>query len=133
MLLPSHTHTHTHTHTTTHTHTHTHTHTLTLTHTHTVDPPVLESQPLDATNIKLGSNVTFTVLAVGLDLSYEWEFGDGSVLPDNPDYIGVDTPTFTIRNVTREDIDSYRCAVSNAAGTVYSTIANMSLGELVLY
>ena len=97
-----------------------------------MDPPVLESQPLDATDIKLGSNVTFTVLAVGLDLSYEWEFGDGSVLPDNPDYIGVDTPTFTIRSVTREDIGSYRCAVSNTAGTVYSAIANMSLGELVL-
>ena len=98
-----------------------------------MDPPVIESQPLNSRNIQLGSDVTFTVLAVGLSLSYEWEFGDGTALPDNPDFIGVDTPTFTIQSVTRDDVDSYRCAVSNAAGTVYSIIANMSLGMFILY
>ena len=44
----------------------------------------------------IGSNVTFTVLSVGLDLSYEWEFGDGSkIYKQTPPILFTHTHTHT--------------------------------------
>ena len=104
---------------------HTHTHT----HTHTVDPPQIVVQPEDMLNLQLGQTVNFTLLATGHALTYQWQFANGSALPNTTDYEGVDTPTFTIKNVRMEHVGEYRCAVSNGAGTVYSSSVNLTIGE----
>ncbi len=98
---------------------HTHTHT----HTHTVQSPLIEVQPEHILDTQPGRNVSLTLLASGGDLTYLWQYADGSSLSDG--YEGVTTPTLTILAV--EEAGSYLCAVSNLVGTVFSNTVNVTV------
>ncbi len=97
--------------------------------THTVDLPVITEQPVSLHNLLTGQNATFTLTASGMDLSYLWQYADGSPLQQSIE--GVTTPTLTIRGVTGEDIKSYQCAVSNNAGTILSVQVNLTLCKTI--
>ena len=72
--------------------------------------------------------MTFSVTATGLRLVYTWEQGDGSALPSNSRFV-TDDGMLTVQNVTTSDPNSYRCVVSNAAGSVSSRSATFTLCE----
>ena len=93
-----------------------------------MDPPTIITDPLDILSVIPGHNVTFSVTATGLKLVYTWEQGDGSTLPSDSRFV-INDESLTIQNVMISDPNSYRCVVSNAAGSVTSSSANFTLCE----
>ena len=93
-----------------------------------VDPPTIITDPQDILSVIPGHNVTFSVTATGLRLVYTWEQGNGSALPNNSRIV-INDNILTIQNVTTSDPNSYRCVVSNAAGSVSSRSATFTLCE----
>ena len=100
--------------------------------TSTVDPPIIATQPQDMLNVIPGSNATFMVAATGLRLNYTWKQRDGSALRRCDKFV-PNNETLTIRNVLPPDVGSYCCVVSNAAGSVTSNSASVTLSELYIY
>lgn len=64
--------------------------------------------------------VTFSVIATGGGLSYQW-------LRDGVAIAGATTSTYTIASVRNEDAGEYRVVVSNAAGTITTTAARLTV------
>ena len=93
-----------------------------------VDPPRIIEHPEDMFNVTPGTNVIFTVVAIGLRLNYTWMYGDGEPL-SNRRYVAVNG-TLTISIVQPADAGSYRCLVTNEAGSVTSQSANLTLSKL---
>jgi T5SS/PEP-CTERM-associated repeat protein len=79
----------------------------------TIVPPTITTAPQNQT-VAQGSNVTFTVLASGSGLAYQWRFG-GSDLP------GATSSTYTRANVQPADGGSYTVIITNLTGSVTST------------
>ena len=94
-----------------------------------VDPPRIITQPLDMLNVIPGNDAVFIVTASGLRLNYTW-MQNGSALPSDGRYMAVNE-TLTIRGVSVSDVGNYHCLVSNAAGSVTSNPARLTLSELV--
>ena len=76
-------------------------------------------QPQDQTNVVPGTNITFTIVAIGSDLNYQW-IKDGESLTEGNKFISTMTPTLTVIDVTDSDEGGYRCIVGNAVETVLS-------------
>ena len=87
--------------------------------------------PQDMFNVTPGTNVIFTVVAIGLRLNYTWMYGDGEPL-SNRRYVAVNG-TLTISIVQPADAGSYRCLVTNEAGSATSQSANLTLSKLCRY
>ena len=87
--------------------------------------------PQDMFNVTPGTNATFTVVAIGLRLTYTWMYGDGEPL-SNRRYVTVNG-TLTIPIVQQTDTGSYRCLVTNEAGNATSQSANLTLSKLCTY
>ena len=77
------------------------------------------TQPVNAFDARRGSNVTFSVEATGLRLSYLWQHTDEVPLTGDR-FIGVDSSELTIKDVALGDAGLYVCMVSNGAGSVRS-------------
>ena len=77
-------------------------------------------QPRNQTDVFPGSNISFTVAVIGMNLSFSWEFDNGDPLPLDSRFIGGDTNVLTILDVEEMDEGVYRCNVSNLAGTAVS-------------
>jgi len=90
---------------------------------------MVTTQPQDQRNIIPGRTVVFSVIASGLRLTFSWEQGNGTALPNDTRFM-TNTNTLTIQNVMPSDAGSYRCVVSNAAGIVNSSAADLTLSEL---
>jgi formylglycine-generating enzyme required for sulfatase activity len=88
--------------------------------------PSIVTQPSSLT-IESDATATFTVTAIGPGpLSYQWyRFVDSSV--SSP--VGVDSPSFTTPALSSTAI--YWVRVSNAAGTVDSTLATVDFSSLI--
>jgi len=93
-----------------------------------VDPPTIVTNPQDVLNVIPGHSVVFSAMAAGLRLVYTWEQGDGSALPSDNRFV-TNNEMLTIQNVMISDPNSYRCVVSNAAGSVNSSSATFTLSE----
>ena len=93
-----------------------------------MDPPKIVTDPQDILNVIPGHSVVFSVLAAGLRLVYTWEQGDGSALPNNSRFV-INEEILTIQNVMVSDPNSYRCLVSNAAGSVNSSSATVTMSK----
>jgi autotransporter-associated beta strand protein len=88
-------------------------------------PPVIVSQPLDAT-VLMGGAATFSVSAAEAPaLSYQW-FKNGEPIA------GETAPGLTIANAQGFDIGSYHVVVTNAAGSTPSRAAALSIAALAL-
>ena len=77
----------------------------------------------------------FTVEATGTEpLNYQWEWksviDDGEWQPcDVERFPGADSSTIVISSVQKSNEGSYRCVVSNCAGSQASNPARLSVGE----
>ena len=95
-----------------------------------VNPPTIVENPEDQLDIEEGATVLFTVIVQGSRLTYNWVFENGSQLSTDDKYSGQNSSMLTIYSVSQEDAALYRCQVSNAAGTVVSGLARLSLRKL---
>lgn len=91
-----------------------------------IKAPVITSQPQDIT-VKAGETATFTVVATGTGLTYQWERDKGKGF-EKWGGINGKKPSFTT-GVLSEECNGfkYRCIVSNSAGSVTSDSATLTV------
>ena len=81
----------------------------------------------------VGNTVSFGVKAEGRQLVYRWQYYSQknekwvNVSSANTDYSGVGTNRLTVFATAARDGMRYRCRVRNAAGTVYSLVAKLTV------
>lgn len=95
------------------------------------EPPAITTQPKSASAV-IGENISLAAEATGTaPLSYQWRL-NGANLVNGPRVSGVQEPTLSLNGVTDAQAGRYTVAVSNAAGTVISTPAVVSIttGEI---
>lgn len=89
-------------------------------------PPSFDVPPVDS-NVVLGSNFTFSVLATGDDpLSYQW-LRYGTNLVDAGRFSGSKTVALTITNAKTNDAGPYQLIVTNLVGGITSSVANLTV------
>lgn len=97
--------------------------TLTVTADPSFIPPVIVTHP-SSLEITEGDNATFSVVASGNDLSYQWKtLKDGTWYNIN----GANSASYTTLASRSLNGNQYRCQVSNAAGGVYSNTATLTV------
>ena len=90
--------------------------------------PVINIHPTNAV-VAPGGTATFTVVATGDSLSYQW-FHANPVMPlmDGGDVYFTDSKTLLILDVMEADEgEVYYVEVTNGAGTVQSNMASLSI------
>lgn len=91
-----------------------------------IKAPVITSQPQDIA-VKAGETATFTVVATGTGLTYQWERDTGKGFKE---WAGIysKSASFTT-GVLSEECNGfqYRCIVSNSAGSVTSDSATLTV------
>jgi gliding motility-associated-like protein len=81
---------------------------------------VITTQPTNVT-ICAGNNATFTVIASGDNLSYQWQ-------KDNMDIAGATNPTLAVSNVSITDEGYYTCHITSTCGDEqYSNSATLTV------
>jgi hypothetical protein len=90
-------------------------------------PPAITQQPADQT-VAVGSNVTFSVYAIGTPpLSYQWQL-NGTNLVDGGNITNSTTTNLIISNVQlTDDGGNYTVIVTNLAGSVTSSNAVLTV------
>ena len=88
-------------------------------------PPAITNQPASRTN-NAGTAATFTVGASGSPSVYRWRKG-GVNLADGSGIAGAGTPTLTLTNVAAAAAANYDVLVTNAAGSVTSIVAALTV------
>ena len=102
------------------------------------EPPTITAHPQELKNAYPSKPLTFTVQATGTEpLSYQWEIKTGNgnggwQLCDVERFPGANSSTLTIPSVQKSNERSYRCTVSNLAGSETSECATLTVGELTL-
>ena len=81
-------------------------------------------------NVVPGEDITFTVVATGSDLTYQWQRVGGN-LTDDTKYSGTTTATLTVMNVMEEDEGSFTCVVTNVVDSVTSSAAQLTVRKCV--
>ena len=87
----------------------------------TVTAPVITTQPQDV-NVTEGDSATFTVVATGDDLKYQWKL-------NGVDIEGATNATYTIAATTTANSGKYQCVVTNAGGEVTSDLATLIVAD----
>jgi trimeric autotransporter adhesin len=82
-------------------------------------PPVIVSQPLSQ-EVLYGDTVTFSVGAVGFNLTYQWAF-NGNPIP------GATASSLTINNIQVNNQGAYSVTVANGMASVVSTNAQLTV------
>ncbi|MBN1117544.1 MAG: immunoglobulin domain-containing protein [Bacteroidales bacterium] len=85
-------------------------------------------EPVDATGCN-GDNITFSVLANGAGLSYQWQ-KDGGNISDGGTLSGTNTPNMSISGLDPTDDGSYVCIVTGSCGTQNSNSAGLTSNEI---
>ena len=84
-------------------------------------------------SVRVGESATFSVVAFGEGLTYQWFGPGGSILSDIPGEItGALTSTLQISNVQLADEGGYQVQVSNAGGSVQSDEGLLTIGKFSL-
>jgi hypothetical protein len=90
--------------------------------------PSITSQPTSQT-VAAGANATFSVTATGdIPLVYQWQL-NGVNLAGSTHFVGVNSNLLTIVNVATNDAGPYRVLVSNAAGSITSAVATLTVTQ----
>lgn len=95
--------------------------------------PVQATEPNIATQpesqvVIMKSNATFSVVATGDEpLSYQWWKNETNILTDGGNVSGAATATLTITNVQFDDSGDYQVIVTNAFGSVTSSVARLTM------
>ena len=87
--------------------------------------PLITNQPVNQTNVA-GSTATFSVGVAGDGLSYQWLRGSAS-LSDDGRISGAASPTLSVSAVLSPDAAIYTVIVTNAAGSVTSSPAALTV------
>jgi uncharacterized protein YpmS len=89
-------------------------------------PAAITSQPTDQ-SVLVSSNASFSVVATGTgSLNYQWQF-EGTNLTNSGHISGTSTPTLNIANSQTNDAGSYQVIVTNAYGSVTSSVAALTV------
>jgi hypothetical protein len=91
-------------------------------------PPAIVTQPLSRTN-DIGTTATFTVSATGTSPAYKWLKNATNALVNGGNISGATSMLLTISNVSLADAGAYSVVVTNAAGAVTSTVANLTVNN----
>ena len=99
------------------------------------EPPKVTCQAKSLNKVCPETTVSFTVQATGTGpLNYQWEWkpiekkaGSEEWQPCDAEW--SDGATLTIPSVQKSNEGSYRCVISNCAGTVTSKPAQLSVGK----
>ena len=89
-----------------------------------IDPPVFTSEPVSRTNVAQ-TTATFSVTATGTSPTYHWYKNVTNLLVDGGSISGSASNVLTISNVLAADQAAYSVVVSNAAGVLTSTNAQL--------
>lgn len=82
--------------------------------------PTITTQPSSAT-VNVGASATFTVAATGTaPLSYQWYKGVAAIS-------GATSASYTLASAQLTDASTYRCVVSNSAGSATSNTATLTV------
>lgn len=85
-----------------------------------VIPPAITAPPQSQTNVA-GTTANFSVTAIGTGpLTYQWQFNGGNMA-------GATTTSVTLNNVQSTNAGSYAVVVTNAAGSVTSALATLTV------
>ncbi|MDI1255189.1 MAG: T9SS type B sorting domain-containing protein [Flavobacterium sp.] len=87
--------------------------------------PAITTQPSGAL-VCDGDPVTFTVVASGTNLHYQWVFTDSLNVASN---VGTDQSSYTIPAPTIADVGNYSVTVTNNCGVVTSQPANLAVNQ----
>ena len=88
-----------------------------------VPPPTIVTHPSSQSK-NVGQSVTFTVVASGSGLSYQWvKDSDGNAIP------GATGSSLTINPVSLSDAGGYACFVENTGGQVRSNYATLTVAD----
>jgi hypothetical protein len=90
-----------------------------LTASHATNAPAVTNQPVSLA-IRAGSNATFTVGATGTPLAYRWRF-------NNTNIANATNSSLTLTNAQATNVGDYSVLITNAAGSVTSSIARLYL------
>jgi hypothetical protein len=91
-----------------------------------LSPPAMILQP-SGLNVLLGSNASFSAVAVGTaPLSYQW-YLNGAPLIDGGRAGGATTTNLNIANVQTNDAGPYQLVVTNSCGAATSAVAVLSV------
>jgi uncharacterized repeat protein (TIGR02543 family) len=82
-------------------------------------PPAIVTQPASETN-GVGSTATFTVVATGTSPAYQWKFNGTNIA-------GATASVYSKTNVQTTNAGSYTVAITNAAGSVTSSAAVLTV------
>ena len=94
--------------------------TLTVTNPPSGTPPAITGQP-ESQTVNVGTNVTFTVAAIGsTPLTWQWLFNNSPIA-------GATNSSLTLSNVTLADSGIYVAVVNNPFGTATSTGATLTV------
>ena len=108
----------------------------------TADPPRITTHPQELKDVVPGKPATFSVEATGTEpLTYKWEWNPAGErhgteewqLCDLESFPGGDSSTVTIPSVQKSNEGSYRCVVSNCAGSQISKLAQLSVGKNIFH
>ena len=94
------------------------------------DKPVITTQP-ENLGICSTNSASFTVVAQGDDLSYEWKRTDGTAIVQAT---GITSPTLSFANATSENAGEYYVVVTGAAGcaSVESDRVTLNVDENII-
>ena len=84
--------------------------------------PSITAQP-QSQKVTVGQNATFTAMATGNWLSYQWR-------KDGENLIGDTGATLYLVNVQTNQAGNYTVVISNASGSVTSSVANLTIISL---
>ena len=87
-----------------------------------LDPPVITTHPASQ-SVDVNTDATFTVIATGEELTYQWQRNTGS----NWVNVSGTQNTLTFEVTTYHNDDRFRCVVSNTSGTVTSNAATLTV------
>ena len=102
---------------------------------HPDEPPIITVHPRELKNMVPSKPLALTVQATGTEpLSYQWEVKTGGgnggwQLCDVESFPAANSSTLTIPSVQKSNEGSYRCTVSNCAGSETSECATLTVGK----
>lgn len=95
---------------------------------HVGEPLTITSQPCSVVNFA-GKTAAFSVEATGEELTYQWQYNDGSAWR-NSSKTGSDTPVIKIKITEERNGQKYRCKITDKFGIVaYSDVAGIYVGQ----
>ena len=96
-----------------------------------MSPPVdINTHPVSRQNVVPGTNIMFTVVANGSNLTYQWQ-RNGEGLTDDTKYSGTTTATLTVVNVMQDDEGNFTCVVTDDVDNVTSNAAQLTVRKCV--